>query len=218
MLIKYTRDSISQTLRFSVGFRPLCWCPSIRTYLHLDGAFFLALTADRDRKDELVPVLFRITAEPENAYERFNALAPYALVRTVAWPPPQKAERPILKFRLGSTLPLRGPHGVAFKQVQLALRVINLHCEHLDLHETRMTTGSLRPSLSKKRLLRWLELRMRVVSYYLILKIAMNMKELNGNSGDRFERIKDRCNFQSKTLISLVCSCLPYEGRIESSF
>ena len=39
---------------------------------------FLALTADRERKG--VPVVLRITAEPESAYERFNALAPYALV------------------------------------------------------------------------------------------------------------------------------------------
>ena len=45
---------------------------------------------------------------------------------------------------IGCTLPLlRGPHEFALKQ--LALRVINLHCDHLDLHETRMTTaGSLR--------------------------------------------------------------------------
>ena len=41
---------------------------------------FLALTADRERKGELVPVVLCITAEPESAYERFNALAPYALV------------------------------------------------------------------------------------------------------------------------------------------
>lgn len=40
---------------------------------------FLALTADWERKSELVPVLLRITAEPESAYERFNALAYYAL-------------------------------------------------------------------------------------------------------------------------------------------
>ena len=53
----------------------------MRTYLQLDGAIFLALTADRERKGELVPVLLRITAEPESPYERFNALAVYALVR-----------------------------------------------------------------------------------------------------------------------------------------
>ena len=47
----------------------------IRTYLQQDGAICLALTADRERKGELVPVLLRITAEPESAYERFNALA-----------------------------------------------------------------------------------------------------------------------------------------------
>ena len=41
---------------------------------------FLALTADREWKGELVPVVLRTTAEPESAYERFNALAPYALV------------------------------------------------------------------------------------------------------------------------------------------
>ena len=49
-------------------------------YLQLDGAIFLALTTDREWKGELVPVLLRITAEPESAYESFNALAPYALV------------------------------------------------------------------------------------------------------------------------------------------
>ena len=46
----------------------------IRTYLQLDGAIFLALTADGERKGQLVPVLPRITAELESAYERFNAL------------------------------------------------------------------------------------------------------------------------------------------------
>ena len=50
------------------------------TYLQLDSAICLALTADREWKGELVPVLLRITAEPESAYESFNALAPYALV------------------------------------------------------------------------------------------------------------------------------------------
>ena len=54
----------------------------IRTYLQLDGAIFLALTADGERKGQLVPVLLRITAELESAYERFNALASYALVIT----------------------------------------------------------------------------------------------------------------------------------------
>ena len=54
----------------------------MRTYLQLDGAIFLALTADRERKGELVPVLLHITPEPESAYERFNALASYALLRT----------------------------------------------------------------------------------------------------------------------------------------
>ena len=41
---------------------------------------------DRERKVELVPVLLRITAEPECAteepYERFNALASYALIES----------------------------------------------------------------------------------------------------------------------------------------
>ena len=55
----------------------------IRTYLQLDGAIFSALTADRERKGELVPVLLRIIAEPENAYERFNALASHALQWTL---------------------------------------------------------------------------------------------------------------------------------------
>ena len=50
-----------------------------RTYLQLDGAIFVSLTADRERKGELVPVLLRITAEPDSTCERFNALAPYAL-------------------------------------------------------------------------------------------------------------------------------------------
>ena len=45
----------------------------MRTYLQLDGAIFLAMRADRERKGQLVPVLLRITAEPEGAYERFNA-------------------------------------------------------------------------------------------------------------------------------------------------
>ena len=54
----------------------------MRTYLQLDGAIFLALTADRERKGELVPVLLHITPKPESAYERFNALASYALLRT----------------------------------------------------------------------------------------------------------------------------------------
>ena len=52
----------------------------MRTYLQLDGAIFLALTADRERKGQLVPVLIRITAEPESAYERFEALASYTLM------------------------------------------------------------------------------------------------------------------------------------------
>ena len=54
----------------------------MRTYLQLDGAIFLALRADRERKGELVPALLRITPKPESAYERFNALASYALLRT----------------------------------------------------------------------------------------------------------------------------------------
>ena len=54
----------------------------MRTYLQLDGAIFLALTADRERKGELVPVLLHITPKPESTYERFNALASYALLRT----------------------------------------------------------------------------------------------------------------------------------------
>ena len=44
---------------------------------------FLTLTADWERKGELVPVLLRITAEPESACERFNALAPYALRHSI---------------------------------------------------------------------------------------------------------------------------------------
>ena len=54
----------------------------MRTYLQLDGAIFLALRADRERKGELVPALLRITPKPESAYERFNALASYSLLRT----------------------------------------------------------------------------------------------------------------------------------------
>ena len=55
----------------------------IRTYLPLDGAIFLALRADLERKGQLVRVLLRITAEPEpeSANERFNALPPYAFVQ-----------------------------------------------------------------------------------------------------------------------------------------
>ena len=56
----------------------------IRTYLQQDGAIFLALTADREREGQLVPVLLRITAEPDSAYERFNALASHALDMTAA--------------------------------------------------------------------------------------------------------------------------------------
>ena len=59
----------------------------MQTYLQLDGAICLALTADRERKGELVPVLLRITAEPESAYECFNTLASYALVKTVKLKP-----------------------------------------------------------------------------------------------------------------------------------
>ena len=51
--------------------------------MQLIGAIFLALTADRGRKGQLVPVLLRITAKPESTYERFNALAYYALLEHV---------------------------------------------------------------------------------------------------------------------------------------
>ena len=40
------------------------------------------ISVNRERKGELVPVLLRITAEPDSAYERFNALASYALIMT----------------------------------------------------------------------------------------------------------------------------------------
>ena len=55
----------------------------MRTYLQLDGAIFLGLTANRGRNGQLVPVLLRITAEPESAHERFNALPSYALLVTL---------------------------------------------------------------------------------------------------------------------------------------
>ena len=45
--------------------------------------------------------------------------------------------------------------------------------------------------------------------YTLILKMAVNIKDLYGNSGNRFEKINTRRNFQKNTvyLIYLVSSC-----------
>ena len=61
----------------------------METNVHLRGT-----TADRERKGQLVPVLLRITAEPESAYERFYALAHYALGTTCRM---SSESRPILK-------------------------------------------------------------------------------------------------------------------------
>ena len=48
-----------------------------------------------------------------------------------------------------------------------------------------------------------------VISYCVILKIAMNIKDLYGNSGNRFKKINTRRNFSKKhfVLLTWFCSC-----------
>ena len=64
----------------------------------------LTLRTYRQRKGELVPVLLRITAEPESAYERFNALASYALGQILEKPRYTGYKVPLTKNSLRALL------------------------------------------------------------------------------------------------------------------
>ena len=52
-----------------------------------------------------------------------------------------------------------------------------------------------------------MRIQIRVVSYCVILKMAVNIKDLYGNSGKRFQKINTRYNFQYNTPFFIYFAC-----------
>ena len=71
------------------------WEPGLNPKLPLARERYFSCPNSGSRAEsQLVPVLLRITAEPESAYERFNALTSYALHLTVTKRAKTSRERP----------------------------------------------------------------------------------------------------------------------------